>query len=171
MRKSGCILLRFGVESGSNRIINLLRKTNKKIDWVKKAKEVFQYTNKIGINTVALIIIGNPTETEEEVYKSMSLVKEINPDMVQVHFFTPYKGSEAYKLYKDKMKNNNLYHYSFDINFSNIPDNKLKELQEIFYKNFYFNPTFFINHYKKYGLFYLNNPIVWKKLASYMIRF
>jgi len=169
MKEAGCILLKFGIESGSNRIIRLLKKTNKEIDWAKKTKEVFGYTNQLGISTLSFFIIGNPSETESEVYESINLAKEIKSDIIQVHFFTAYKGSIAYDTYKNKVKDSKLYHYSFGVNLSEILDERLKALHKAFYKKFYLNLPFLLNHYRKFGLFYLKNPKVWKKLASHMI--
>ena len=170
MKEAGCILLKFGIESGSNRVIRLINKTNKEIDWVKKTKEIFGYANKLGISTLSFFMIGNPTETEEEVRESINLAEEIKSDIIQVHFFTAYRGSAAYNIYKDKVKDNYPYHYSLGTNLSEIPDKRLKELHIEFYKKFYLNIPFLLNHYRKFWLFYLKNPRVWKRLASYMVK-
>ena len=60
---SGCKVIFFGLESGSNRINELMM--NKGID-LEKAKEILSYCNDLGINTVVSSIIGFPSETLEE---------------------------------------------------------------------------------------------------------
>ena len=47
MRGAGCSLLAFGVESGSERIIRILQKNDRNIDWIKKTKEVFKDCGKL----------------------------------------------------------------------------------------------------------------------------
>lgn len=169
MKEAGCILLKFGIESGSNRIIRILRKTNKEIDWAKRTKEIFGHANQLGISTLSFFMIGSPTETEEELHESINLAKEIKPDIIQVHFFTAYRGSAACSRYKKELKDDNPYHYASGTNISRISNERLKELHRAFYKKFYLNIPFLLDHYRKFGLFYLKNPKVWKKLASHMI--
>ncbi|MBZ0167570.1 MAG: radical SAM protein, partial [Candidatus Omnitrophica bacterium] len=70
MKEAGCVLLRFGVESGSARVVNSLTKSFKKIDWNKQAREIFQYAKDLAIETHALLIIGSPTETEAEIQET-----------------------------------------------------------------------------------------------------
>jgi len=50
MKRAGCVLLKIGVESGSNRIIDILSKAGGKIDWNKKTREVFKQGKKINLS-------------------------------------------------------------------------------------------------------------------------
>ena len=176
MKENGCILLRFGIESGSQRIINILNKCDTSINWIEKSKKVFREAKTIGIMTNAMFIIGNPNETEEDIWKSIKLAKELNPDMIQVSFFVPYPGSFAYELFKGKIEKHSffyMYHYALPpVNLSNICDRDLVRLQKVFYGKFLFRFKFIITHLRKYTLFYLHNPrIVFALLKAKKILF
>lgn len=171
MRKAGCILLLFGIESASQRIIGVLDKARININWADKAKEVFKLARKSGIATCALFIIGSPTETEQEVDESIKLAKELHPDLIKVHYFTPYPGSEAYEQFKDIIgidQENNMYHYCKPVvNLSGMTDTILKRKQREFYRKVLLNPPFIISHLKNYTIFYLYNwkigiQLIWK---------
>lgn len=168
MKEAGCIFLRFGIESGSERIIKVLGKTSSDIDWIQKSKEVFRDAQRLGIVTYALFIIGSPTESREEVEESLRLAKELAPDLIQVHFFTPYPGSVSYRQLKSDIKDKSLfamYHYDVSVdNVSNIDSETLSKIQVDFYRNFFFRPNFLLRHFCKYIVFYFFNRKIFLRL-------
>ena len=62
MKTAGCISLSYGVESGSQKIINDMKK-NFTID---TAKAVLEATCKAGIKIHLQFIVGYPTENEQD---------------------------------------------------------------------------------------------------------
>ena len=165
MKKAGCVLLKLGIESGSNRIIGILSKdgTVSGIDWNKKVQEVFEIGKEINLSLHAMFIIGNPKETEKDLSLTRDLIKEIKPESIQIHYFVPYPGSRAFETYCQNGKfNKKLHHYDHTniINLSEVDTKKLKKTQKIIYRDFYLNFIFVIRHIFKYTMFYLRNPRV-----------
>lgn len=167
MKRAGCDLLKFGVECGSDRIIHLLKKSNKN-NWVKQSLSAFYNARRLKISTNALFILGNPTESEEEMMHTINLAKKLKPDLIQIHFFTPYPDSQVYNELKDDLKDidiSKLYHYALPpLALSRIGVKRLKELRSLFYKRMLFSPYFLINHIIKYGPFYAFNSGVFFQL-------
>ncbi len=92
MRKAGCIQISYGVESGSQKIRDLL---NKKIntDQIKKA---FQATTQYGILARAYFIYGSPGETWETIHDTISLIHEIKPLSIIFYILDIFPGTELY---------------------------------------------------------------------------
>lgn len=161
MKKAGCVLLRFGVESGSERIVKILRKTYNS-SWTKVSKDIFNLCRKIGIATNALFMIGNPTETEEEINATIQLAQLLKPHLIQVHFFTPYPDLSIHELLpKNTMKKNEfsqMHHYAFPrINSSKIDSYVLVRIRSRFYRKFLLRPYFLMEHFLRYFPFYISN--------------
>lgn len=170
MKNAGCILLRFGIESGSKRVLRILKKTESE-DWINQSKKVFHITKKLGIGTAALFIVGSPTETKEEIGESIKLAKELDPDLLQVSYFTPYPGSSAYREFQpsidNKMRVPSMYHYaSSEFNPSSLGPKELRDLYKAFYKEFLLRPGFAIRHLLRYKFFYLFNSRILYRLLK-----
>jgi len=169
MKSAGCSLLRFGIESGSGKIIKILKKTDIE-NWLDRAREIFIAARKISLDTAALFLIGNPSETREDIEKTISFAIELSPDLVQVAFFTPYPGSPAYEEFKDKISTfdiEHMYHYSVSsLNFSCISSSELRKLYKKFYIKNLLSPRFLLNHFYKYSLFYIHNKETILKLCN-----
>jgi radical SAM superfamily enzyme YgiQ (UPF0313 family) len=101
LREIGCRIISFGVESGVPRILKIL---NKEIS-IAKVKDAFRWANKAGISTVGFFMVGNPSETREEIKQTIKLVKELNADYVKANILIPYPGS---KLYEGMLKEGRL---------------------------------------------------------------
>lgn len=166
MRKAGCNTLCFGIESGSDRILKILKKDIK----IKQINKAFNTLKKLGFNTVGYFMIGNPTETENEIIKTLNLIFKIKPDIIQVAFFTHYPDL----IYSKKSYSSvNFYsHYNVPYNnFSRVPEIKLKRSQKQLYKKYYFS-SYFIKHYLNYRLLYaIKNPFAELKLLFNSIKF
>jgi radical SAM superfamily enzyme YgiQ (UPF0313 family) len=92
MYKAGCIRLRYGVESGDEKILELM---NKKIN-LKQAKEVFKLTKDTGIEAFAYFMIGYADETETTIRKTIKFALELNPDLVMFTVVTPLPQTPLY---------------------------------------------------------------------------
>ncbi|MBW2056590.1 MAG: radical SAM protein [Deltaproteobacteria bacterium] len=170
MKEAGCILLRLGVETGSERVLKLFRKNPRGKNWEETCKAVFAEARRLGIATNALVIIGSPGETRQEVEATIRLTLALDPDLIQVHFFTLYPGSPAYDEYKDRLPRDEIskmHHYNLPlVNLSRLSQEELWELRSLFYKRFFLRPSFVLKHIYHYGIFYIQNPKVFRQLSK-----
>jgi len=81
LRKSGCVALAFGVESGSQRILD--QDINKRIT-VEQISSALTKCRQAGILAVASLIVPCPHDTPETIGKTLSLLLDARPDSVTV---------------------------------------------------------------------------------------
>jgi len=102
MKTAGCFHLSFGVESGSQKILDYLRKGVKIEDTIRS----FDLCRNVGINTHAYVIVGSPTETRDDLQATIKLIKRVRPTSVRTTRLTPIVGSDLYEsTFKDGLLN------------------------------------------------------------------
>jgi anaerobic magnesium-protoporphyrin IX monomethyl ester cyclase len=95
LKKSGCIQIDFGVESGSQEALDRMKKGTKVTD----TEEVFRRCRAEKIRTYANILINTPEESEEDVRKTVALMEHIKATTYGICVTTPYPGTEIYDRY------------------------------------------------------------------------
>jgi radical SAM superfamily enzyme YgiQ (UPF0313 family) len=93
LRASGCRQIFYGIETGSKRLLQAMKK-GIRIDDV---PEVVAKTRKAGIESMAMVIVGYPGETVESLEETLALLKSCRFDDVGLFYFAPLPGSEVYK--------------------------------------------------------------------------
>jgi len=107
LKEAGCQVVAFGVESGDENVLRLMKKKQTIAD----IKHAFKLTHEVGISSYALCMVGNIGEDMNAVKKTAKLIKEIKPDFFSCSIMTPYPGSENYKICK---KNGWILHYNWE---------------------------------------------------------
>jgi anaerobic magnesium-protoporphyrin IX monomethyl ester cyclase len=92
MKAAGCIQLSFGVESGSQTILNYYRKGVK----VARIHEAFNLCKEVGIIARMNVMIGAPVDTLATVSETVALIREIRPDFISVAPTTPTVGTDLF---------------------------------------------------------------------------
>ena len=149
MNKAGCWSIHYGVESGSQRLLDIIQKGIT----LEQVRNAFRWTRKAGIETKAFFMLGLPTETREESLKTIKFTKELDPDWIQVTITVPYPGTKLYEMtQKDKtLRSHKWENYQTWAGWSDkelvyYPEgrdpNDLKALQTRAMREFYLRPKF-----------------------------
>ena len=127
MKKAGCSLISFGIESGNQQILD---KSKKNLD-LRKAKHVINITKKQGIRTFAYFILGLPGENKKTINQTIKFAKKLDPDYVNFHLATPHPGTELATIaHKKKWIIDNQYeHYDQSGKYSVLKTNNLSSKQ------------------------------------------
>ena len=88
-KTAGCRQLTFGFESGSQRILDIL---NKKTT-VEQNVQAVKICKMLGVLSTGTFIIGNPTETIEDIRLTQQFIRENDIDNYGVCLATPYPGT------------------------------------------------------------------------------
>ncbi|MBP7652288.1 radical SAM protein [Candidatus Dependentiae bacterium] len=99
LKRSGFKSVKYGLESGSQEIINSMDKSLN----LETAKKIIKFTKQIGVKVHLTFCFGLPGETLETIDKTIETAIELNPDTVQFSIATPFPGSRYY----DKLKEEN----------------------------------------------------------------
>lgn len=97
---SGCKEICFGIESGDQRILDIMNKHMT----VERNKQVLQWAKEVGIPVKAFLMVGSPGESWESVKNTINFIKETGPEYYTIFNFTPLPGSaffnnpEKYKI-------------------------------------------------------------------------
>lgn len=92
MKQAGCYRISFGVESGSQEILDSVKK-GLKLETIEKT---FKIAKEAGIETLGFFIIGLPGDNEENMKKTIAFAKKINPYIAKLGVFVPLPGTELY---------------------------------------------------------------------------
>ncbi|MDY6964996.1 MAG: radical SAM protein [Halobacteriota archaeon] len=94
MKKAGCHVIYFGVESGSQRILDMIDKGIT----LSKVRDSLNLCSELGIASSAAFLIGLPTETEEDLAMTKRFSMELPLWGITVKIYVPYPGTDLYDL-------------------------------------------------------------------------
>ena len=98
MKEAGCCRIRYGVETGSDKI---LKNINKPITR-RQIKDVFELTKDAGIARHATVTFGLPGDTKKTLNETIKFVLELDPETVQFSIAAPFPGTKFFKLAEEK---------------------------------------------------------------------
>ena len=99
-RDRGCTQLTFGVESGSPRLLKLMKKRIT-VDEVLRAVEILDEAE---LPYTANFMIGYPGETDDDVRLTLDLIDKMQPQRVLAGSVVPYPGSELNEAHPEFVK-------------------------------------------------------------------
>jgi len=152
MKGAGCYLIAYGIESGSQKNLNVLKKEIT----VEGVKRAIRITKKAGIETLGYFMIGIPGETEKEIKETINFAKNLNLDFAQFSIATAYPGTELYEIAQSQEKipkdwSESFYALTGKVSFSlcDVPPEKVYSYLKKAYFSFYFRPKYIFNKVKK----------------------
>ncbi len=93
MRRAGCRLIHFGIETGSPRIA---RQIGKNIGQQQQRNAV-ALARRVGMETLCFFLLGHPGETQQEMRQTIRLARQLNPTYASFHRVSPYEGAPLYE--------------------------------------------------------------------------
>lgn len=142
MEKAGCVRIYFGLESGSQRILDLYEKRIK----VDEAIETLLLCRKYNIETTGFFMSGYPEETDEDFDKTIEFAKKAKLTFASVNPLTPYPGTNLFtRLEKDL--DFSLFPYRNEFKDPQIVENFMKRKKK-FYTAFYMRPSYVLGNSK-----------------------
>ena len=168
MRDAGCMATWFGVESGSP---SVLEKMHKKIK-LDQTRLAFKTARNVGLITVASVVLGFPSETEQTAWETINFVKELDPDDIGFYIATPYPGTPMYDQVKAngwlKITDFNKYDTAtptFETPY--LSGEKLKEIRYKAFQQFYLRPSYVFRMLGRGGMYGIAGV---KTSAAYLLR-
>jgi len=150
MKKAGCHMLRFGVESGVQTILDNI---NKGIQ-AKMTVKIFKEAREVGMETHAHVMLGCTGETQKTAQKTIEFAKKLKPTTVTFGAFTPYPGTPLFDKVKlqapeiedgtacDLTRVHSTGYYSKYI--CDLTDKEVGKLVHAAYKAFYLRPSYIL---------------------------
>jgi len=93
MREVGLGWVRMGLESGNQRILNMMRKGTT----VKQNYGAVEICHKLGVQVIVNYMLGMPTETKTEVMDTINMIRKTRPEQRSAAFYTPIVGTDMYE--------------------------------------------------------------------------
>ena len=154
MKEAGCISVWFGVESGTQQVLDAMKKgitpelTIKVMGWVRE----------LGLKPVPNVILGFPGETKKSAWETIKFVEKIAPDDVAFYnVATPFPGTPMYDMVKEKgwlkVTDFDLYdttHPTFETPWLSMKD--MGKLREAAFHHYYLRWAFIFDKKRRFKL-------------------
>jgi hopanoid biosynthesis associated radical SAM protein HpnJ len=142
LKENGLRLLLVGYETGSQQILNNIRKGTR----IDIARRFTENCNDLGIRIHGTFIVGLPGETKETLQETIRFANEINPHTIQVSLAAAYPGTELHRqatekgwLLENRLVGDDGVQVS-SLNYPHLTHDEIFEALATFYKRFYFRP-------------------------------
>ena len=174
MKRAGCHLIFYGIESGSQRILDAMRKGIT----IRQIEEAMKWTNQARIDTYGAFILGWPGETIQEINQTITFAKKLDLDFSQFSIATPYPGTALYDMVKEEGLLTTEDWAQFTAGRPIFATNQFskKELRTLLrkaYQSFYLRSKFLIRYLRKRrvkSLLYLTRFVVEKTLQTFLAK-
>jgi anaerobic magnesium-protoporphyrin IX monomethyl ester cyclase len=153
MREAGCVSVWFGVESGTQNVLDDMRKGISLAQTIR----AFKWTKEAGLKPDPNVVLGFPGETKKTAWETIKFVERLDPDYMACYTIaTPYPGTPLYDFVKENgwLKVTDFDKYDRVTPIFETPWLSMKELKEIreqAFQHFYLRPTYILRMYAKGG--------------------
>jgi radical SAM superfamily enzyme YgiQ (UPF0313 family) len=140
MRRAGCRTVAYGVESGNQATLDLLRKDVT----VAQAPAAFAATRAAGLRSLAYMILGAPGEGEAEVAESLRFCRALGADYVQFSSLMPMPGTPLTAQHAGRTATGGRNPVDSDrerVILSDLPPERLDALMRSAWAGFYLRPA------------------------------
>ncbi len=159
LKEAGLVRIHFGVESGDERLLELIRKQIT----IDQARSAFKWAKEAGIETLAYFMLGLPSETTETINRTIELAKELEADFVHFSLLMLFPATPIYKMALEKgIIERDLWQefaqhpttdFSPPIWEENLDKTQLISALSKAYKKFYFRPRYIFSRLRKVSRF------------------
>lgn len=155
MKEAGCERIHFGVETANPRVVKELQKGTTNL----QVEKAFDLCKRFGIKTLAYFMMGNPTETWEDVMETFALSNRIKPDFMQMTILSPFPATQVYlrALQEGVIEGDPWRDYARKIN---------DDFRPPLWDQIYSRDELEKNLRKFYGMFYLRPKFVLDRIAE-----
>ncbi len=150
--EAGCYSVSFGIESGSQRILDGVHKGTK----LEQCRKAVRFAKEAGLETVCYFMLGLPDETEETLKDTINFAIELNPTYAKASITIPFPSTEMFlKIEKEgRMKSYdwskyNLHNTSDVYLHENLNWGTIRKYYNLFYRTYYSRPAYVLNRLKR----------------------
>ena len=144
LKENGLRLLLVGYESGSQKVLNSMKKGTRLDINRRFAKDCHD----LGIKVHGTFILGIPGETPETIRETIEFACEVNPETIQVSLSAPYPGTELYRQAQENgwldIPSDSLVDthgiQNATLNYPDLTSTQMFASVDEFYRKFYFRP-------------------------------
>jgi len=157
MKQAGCYLIFYGLESGVQRLLDLIQKDIT----LEQSEKAMKMTHELGIETWASFMLNLPSATKEEEEQTINFAIKVDPTFVQFPISTPYPGTKLYDLALKygKLKTN----WDDFVNWDEVvffpkgrTEKEIKDTVKKAYRKFYLRPNYILKRIKSISKLPLN---------------
>lgn len=138
MKKSGCLNLHVGFESGDDEML----KTIDKGATVEQSKEFARLAHEAGLHIHGDFAIGHFGETKESAEATIRLAKEINPHTAQFQVMIPFQGTRFWKQLEEANAFAKTGEPSYE-KMGGLDAEQVRAKAKEAYRRFYISPAYF----------------------------
>lgn len=109
MKRAGCIRIKLGVESGSDKILANIRKGINK----ESVRIAVNRIKKAGLPLTIYLMIGFPDETNEDLKQTIDLGKELEADYYSLSILAPYYGTQIWSDFESSGRKLDKEHWEY----------------------------------------------------------
>ncbi len=167
MHRAGCRRIYYGWESGSQRMLDVLKKDLTPEVIVHAAR----MTRRAGIWAKVYIIVGSPGETRRDVAETEKVLRMAGPDLIRISVFNPLIGTESWDAYQanidvadlsENYVSSNRSAYTHE-NFTQVELEELRKEMVRRYERWYYAMPQRLRRSWERALYYLENPVLGRK--------
>jgi len=170
MKKSGLYALSVGIESGSERILQDMRKSLTK----QKVREKLKMLDKAGLDMVGFFIIGYPGETEQTINETINFACELPLKRASFMIFKPFPGTEATRKIMTELNQETLDWDKFGLHQvvyapKGMTQERVKQLRQKALIRFYFRPRIILSFFSSLKSF-SQSKYVFKRAFKWLVK-
>jgi len=148
MYDGGCRGISYGIESGSQEILNNIKKGTT----VEEAENAIKWAKEAGIKVYCSFILGLPGENWNTFEETIRFVKRTLPTGAQFNIAVPYPCTPMYDLAVEKgwvkasLSWRELYQHTANMRTDSLKEGELERARRIAYRTLYFNPRWILGN-------------------------
>jgi radical SAM superfamily enzyme YgiQ (UPF0313 family) len=167
MHRAGCRRIYYGWESGSQRMLDVLKKDLTPEEIVEAAR----MTRRAGIWAKVYLIVGSPGETPQDIVETEKVLRLAGPDLVRISVFNPLIGTESWDSYQanidaDDLRENYVSSNRSAYQHEHFTQLELEEMRKNMvrsYERWYYGYGQRSKRFMERMLYYMENPQFGKK--------